>query len=64
MYKRMGMVALNRLAILLGLDIRTVYFMEVSAHPRCEWMAGADHMLLFGWVSIAPSPRVNSLTWW
>jgi hypothetical protein len=44
------MVDVDCLAVLLGLDIRTLHALEVSGRTRRPWLAVSDYMLLHCWV--------------
>jgi hypothetical protein len=44
------MVVVDRLAVVLVLDIRALDSLQVSRHPRRSWLAGTDDLLLYCWV--------------
>lgn len=46
MQQGLGVVAFDRLAVLLGLDLCAVHAVEVSRHSRCSWLADPDNLLL------------------
>src|SRR5690348_671733 len=44
------MVAVDRLAAVLGLGLRAIPALEVARCQRCAWMEDSDYLLLPRWV--------------
>lgn len=40
-------MAVHCLAILLGVDICSIYFVEVKMYPRHSWLAYSDYLVLY-----------------
>jgi hypothetical protein len=46
------MVAIDRVAVVLVLDLRSLDSLQVSWYPRCPWLETPDHHLLCRWVCV------------
>lgn len=55
MFPGLGVVAVNCLAILLGLVLRPLHTLEDPQHRGYPWLANSDRLLLYRWTPCHPS---------